>query len=108
MEIKTIRQKVRNGDYLIRSHVVSHAIKEGFTRQDIVAAILNKQIIETYPNDKRVLVSGYTDQIKGVKLYIHIVCEYADPVYIEFITAYIPDESLWERPDFRQRKRKRK
>ena len=107
MEMQTIRQRVRNGDYLIRNHVVSHAIKEGFTRQDMVATILNGQIIEAYANERRVLVCGYTDRLKDIKLYLHIVCEHADPVYIEFITAYIPDENLWERPNFRRRKRRR-
>lgn len=99
---------VRNGDYLIRNHVVSHALKEGFTRQDMVAAIFNGQIIEAYPVDKRVLVCGHADLIKDTKIYLHIVCEHTDPVYIEFVTAYIPDETLWERPAFRRRKRGRR
>ncbi|MBV7329220.1 DUF4258 domain-containing protein [Chloroflexi bacterium TSY] len=106
MEIETIRQKVRNGDYLVRNHAVLHALKEGFVQQDMVNAILNGQIIEAYPDDKRVLVCGHTDLDEHVKIYLHVVCEHADPDYIEFVTAYIPDEKLWERPDFRRRKRR--
>lgn len=26
------------------------------------------------------------------------MCEYANPVYIEFVRAYIPDEQEWESP----------
>lgn len=59
MEIETICQKVRNGDYLVRNHAVLQALKEGFVQQDMVDAVLNGQIIETYPDDKRVLVCGH-------------------------------------------------
>ena len=107
MEIETIRRKVRNGDYLVRSHAVLHALKEGFVQQDMIDAVENGEIIEAYPNDKRVLICGHTAIDASVKLYLHIVCEHSDPVFIEFVTAYIPDESRWERPDFRRRKRRR-
>jgi hypothetical protein len=36
---------------------------------------------------------------------LHVICEYADPLYAEIVTAYIPDESRWEHPPFRRRKR---
>ncbi len=107
MEIETIRRKVRNGDYLVRSHAVLHALKEGFVQRDMIDAVENGEIIEVYPNDKRVLICGRTAMDTSVKLYLHIVCEHSDPVFIEFVTAYIPDESRWERPDFRRRKRRR-
>src|SRR5439155_337985 len=31
----------------------------------------------------------------------------ADPIYVEFVTAYVPDEEEWERPPFRRRKTKK-
>ncbi|MEM7532031.1 MAG: DUF4258 domain-containing protein [Chloroflexota bacterium] len=108
MDIETIRQKVREGDYLVRSQAVLHALKEGFERQDMVDAVLNGQIIESYPDDKRVLISGHTELGQNFRIYLHVVCEYANPMYIEFITAYIPDEKRWEKPDFRRRKRRRR
>ncbi len=43
----------------------------------------------------------------NLSLYLHVVCEYADPVYIEIVTAYIPNEFQWEHPPFRRRKRQR-
>ena len=43
-------------------------------------------------------------QQENVIVYLHVVCEYADAAYIEFVTAYIPDEDGWERPTFTRRK----
>jgi hypothetical protein len=59
VDIEAIRKRVQDGDYLTKSHAVQHALKEGFERKQIVDAVLNGQIIEDYPNDKRVLVCGY-------------------------------------------------
>ncbi len=67
MDITIIRERVQAGHYLIRSHAVIHALKEGFERKDMVEAM-----------------------------------------YIEVITAYLPDPLLWENPPLRRRKRKRK
>lgn len=39
MDIETIRQRVREDQYLIKSHAVVHALKEGFDRQDMVDAV---------------------------------------------------------------------
>ena len=105
MDIEAIRARVRDGNYLIKSHAVQHALKEGFERSHIVEAILSGRIIEEYPDDQRVLICGRTTIAKNLSLYLHVVCEYADPVYTEIVTAYIPDESRWGSPPFeRQRK----
>ncbi len=90
MDIESIRDRVRDGNYLIKSHAVQHALKEGFERKQMVESVLEGIIIEEYLDDQRVLI-----------------CEYADPVYVEFVTAYIPDELGWESPPLRRRKRKR-
>ncbi len=107
MDIGSIRDRVRNGNYLIKSHAVQHALKEGFERQQMVEAVLEGIIIEEYLDDQRVLICGKTMLSENLDIYLHIVCEYADPVYIEFVTAYIPDELEWESPPLRRRKRKR-
>lgn len=107
MDIYTIRERVRTGHYLVRSHAVRHALKEGFERKHIVEAVLNGIIIEDYPDEQRVLVCGFAVLSENTTAYIHVVCEYADAVYVEFVTAYIPDELEWESPPFRQRRRKR-
>jgi len=49
---------------------------------------------------------GQIDVLSATEIYLHVVCEYADPVYTEFVTAYIPDEQEWESPPFRRRKQK--
>jgi hypothetical protein len=103
MDIETIRQRVQSGNYLIKSHAVHHAVKAGFDRQHMVEAILNGRFIEEYPDTQRVLVCG-SAAIEGWRFYLHVVCEYADPVYVEFVTAYIPDEDQWENPPLRRRR----
>lgn len=108
MNLSSIQQRIQNGHYLIRSHVLQQALKEGFSRREMLEAILNGQIIEEYPDAQRVLVCSYTKLAKRDKIYLHVVCEVADPIFVELVTAYFPDESLWERPDFKRRRRKRK
>ena len=108
MDIETIRERVRAGNYLAKSHAIQHALKEGFERKHMVEAVLNGKIIEEYPEDQRALICSRVNLAENSVIYLHAVCEYADPVYTEFVTAYIPDEAQWERPDFTRRKRKRK
>ncbi|MBI1925226.1 DUF4258 domain-containing protein [Candidatus Poribacteria bacterium] len=108
MDIETIRERVRAGTYLAKSHAIQHALKEGFERKHMVEAILNGSIIEEYCDDQRVLICGHTTLGEGAVIYLHVVCEYADALYVEFVTAYIPDEDGWERPSFIRRKRKRR
>ncbi len=105
MDIETIRERVRAGNYLVRSHAVQHALKEGFERRHIVEAIFNGSVIEEYPADQRVLMCGSITTAETLHLYLHVVREYANPVYTEIVTAYIPNESQWESPPFRRRKR---
>ena len=107
MDIEIIRDRVRVGNYLIKSHAVQHALKEGFERRHMVEAVLKGTIIEEYPDDQRMLICGKSSFLQNVDIYLHVVCEYADPVYVEVVTAYIPDEIEWEKPPFRRRKRKK-
>ncbi len=108
MNIESVQERVRLGNYLTKAHAVQHALKEGFMRKHIIEAVLNGKIIEEYPGDQRVLICGPTSLSENITIHLHIVCEYADPVYIEFITAYIPDEKQWESPPFSRRKRRRR
>jgi hypothetical protein len=108
VDIEIIRQQVRDDRYLIKSHAVVHALKEGFDRRHMVEAVLDGAIIEDYAADRRALICGMISLTPNVDVYLHVVCEYADPVYVEFVTAYIPDEQEWEHPPFRRRERKKK
>ncbi len=104
MNIELIRERIRARNYLVKSHAVHHALKEDFDRKHIVEAILNGRIIEEYPSDQRVLICGIITREENLHLYLHVVCDYADPVYTDIVTAYIPNESQWESPPFRRRK----
>ena len=108
MDIQTIHERIQAGNYLVKVHAIQHALKEGFGREHMVEAVLNGTIIEAYPEDQRILVCGRSTLSEDVPIYLHVVCEYADPVYIEFVTAYIPDEIQWESPTFTRRRRKRR
>ncbi len=106
MDINVVRERVRSGHYLIKSHAVQHALKEGFERKHVVEAIFNGIIIEDYPEEQRVLICGRATLAESVAVYLHVVCEVVDPVYVEIVTAYIPDESEWESPPLRRRRRR--
>ena len=49
MDIEAIRARVREGNYLVKSHAVQHALKEGFERSHIVEAILSGRIYRRVP-----------------------------------------------------------
>lgn len=93
---------------LIKSHAIQHALKEGFERKHIVEAVLSGTIIEEYPGEQRALICGRTSLSESSSLYLHIICEYADIMYVELVTSYICDELEWENPPFRRRKRRTK
>lgn len=104
MNIEEIRQRVAGGKYLIKLHAVRQALKEGFDRKNMVEAVMNGKIIEDYFDEQRCLVYGVTNLTKKTMIYLHIICEYFDEEYIEFVTAYIPDDTIWENPPFRRRR----
>jgi hypothetical protein len=107
VDINTLRKRVQGGNYLIKAHAVQHALKEGFERIHMAEAVLTGTIIEEYPDEQRALICGSISLSQNLNIYLHVVCEYADEVYIEFVTAYIPDELEWESPPLRRRRRRR-
>ncbi|MFN8453744.1 MAG: DUF4258 domain-containing protein [Anaerolineae bacterium] len=104
--LERVQNQVKNGNYLVKPHAVLHALKEGFDEFDMVEAILQGRIIEEYPDDKRLLICGKTSLAATVTIYLHVVCEYRNPNYIDFVTAYIPDETQWHPPNFIRRNEK--
>jgi len=107
MNIADLRKRIERGRYLVKSHAIQHALKEGFDRKHMVEAIMTGEIIEAYPKEKRVLVSGQVMLTETLKSYIHVVCEFSDVHYVEFVTAYIPDRKFWETPPVRRRSKRR-
>jgi hypothetical protein len=55
LTLATIQQCVRDGNYLVKSHAVIHALKEGFDRANMVEALLKGSIIEDYADANRQL-----------------------------------------------------
>lgn len=104
--IQIVRELIRARRYQVKLHAIQHALKEGFREKDMVRAILNGRIIESYPEEKRVLICGQTPLDDDVTIYLHVVCEQTYPDQIALVTAYIPDETLWENPPFNRRRRK--
>lgn len=108
MDIEAIRDRIRKGDYLIKSHAVRHALKEGFERNHMVEAVLGGSIIEEYLEEQRVLICGKTTLAEKTTIFLHVVCEHADPLYVELVTAYVPDAQEWQDPPLRRRARRRR
>ncbi|MBM3236361.1 DUF4258 domain-containing protein [Candidatus Poribacteria bacterium] len=69
VDINIIHERVQAGNYLIKSHAVQHALKEGFERKHIVEAVLKGIIIEEYPDEQRVLVCGTTTLSENITIY---------------------------------------
>lgn len=108
IDIEAIRERIERGDYFVLSHALMHALKEGFSPQDVLNAILTGKIIEEYPAAQRVLVCGKVELMQNVSVYLHVVCEYADPASVAIVTAYLPDEQQWDSPPFTRRHKSRK
>jgi Domain of unknown function (DUF4258) len=104
MTILELREKIFEETYLIKSHAINHALKEGFDRRNIIEAVSNGKIIEIYEFENRLLICGQTKLTDSITIYLHIVCEHSDDIFVEIITAYIPDEDLWLNPPFKRRK----
>jgi hypothetical protein len=69
VDVEIIRQRVRDDRYLIKSHAVVHALKEGFDREHMVEAVLSGTIIEDYTAGKRALICGKTSLSPNVDIY---------------------------------------
>lgn len=103
--IHEIRASISLGDYTVKSHAATHAVKEGFDRANMIEAILNGKIIEAYPDEQRFLVCGQTLLTANIMVYLHVVCEYTDSMYVDIVTAYLPDEDYWNNPPYTRRKK---
>jgi len=105
MDIDVLRFQVDNDNFAVRIHAIQHAVKEGFTKEDMIYVVLHGSILEKYPERKRCLFYACVT-IEGIKMPLHVVCEHhhlESPV--DFVTAYIPSEEEWETPTRRRKKK---
>jgi hypothetical protein len=105
LDIEALRRQVADDNFALKPHAMQHAVKEGFTEDDMVHVALNGVIVELYPERKRCLL--YADMtIEGLQMPLHLVCEHRHPTEpVIFVTAYIPSEEEWETPTRRRKKR---
>ena len=102
MNIETIKEKIRQGRYIISFTHTEKLRQRKIKAEDIERAIEKGTIIEDYPEDRRgpsCLILGYTN-----KRPIHVVCGRLDADEVLIITAYEPDPLEWEN-DWETRKR---
>lgn len=105
LDLEAARSQVREGNFAVRPHAMQHAVKEGFSVEDMVYVVLHGVIVEVYPERQRGLL--YADiLVEGISLPLHVVCEHPHPeATVDFVTAYVPDAEMWETPTRRRRTR---
>ena len=98
-----LRSLLTERNYRIRIHAVRHMVEEGFTEQNIIAAIEGKsRILENYSEESRCLIVGYFRLSDKVRCPLHIVCDYSDASVLDIVTAYVPEKPWWSTPTKRR------
>ncbi|MEM7734343.1 MAG: DUF4258 domain-containing protein [Deinococcota bacterium] len=88
-----LRPYVRKGWYRIAPHANKHAICEGFTERDMVAAVLYGRELIRYLEDERLLALGFIRPSASVKIPLHVVLEYSKPRWVDVVTAFVPKDA---------------
>lgn len=101
-DIDILRDATAQGRIQWHQHALERFLERGISRDEVVSAIMNGEVIEVYSTDR--------PYPSGLILYtetepVHVVAA-ADPVarICHVITAYRPDLEHFE-PDFRTRRR---
>ena len=105
IDLNVLRRQVTDQNLALRPHAMHHAVKEGFTKDDMTHVVLQGILLETYAERSRCLL--YADvTIEGLRMPLHVVCEHGNPdAPVDFVTAYIPSQEEWETPTRRRKKR---
>jgi hypothetical protein len=83
----------------VSEHALHEAHKEGLRGKDIIYAILTGEVVERYPDRRRVLISG---EYRGTNMHVHVVCDYRDLTEVVAVTVYIPSRTKWASPNQRR------
>jgi hypothetical protein len=100
MDIEWIKEQVKKGNYQLKLHAVERASTRGIDPLEVKEALLNWEIIEDYPKNKRghsCLVYGKTQ----IGRDIHVLCGVAYDI-LWIITVYEPDLAEWVNPKTRR------
>lgn len=103
MDLNEIKKNIRLEEYEISYHAEKERYSEQISIADLETAILNGEILESYPNDPRgssCLILGYS-----LEKPIHIICGYASTKRVRIITVYLPKSPKWH--DERTRSKKK-
>lgn len=104
LDLGAIHRQVAEGNFSVRPHAMQHAVKEGFSVEQMVQTVMSGQVIEEYPDRFRCLIYANVN-VEGVTLPLHVVCEYVSGDQpVDFVTAYIPSEEEWITPRRRRRR----
>jgi hypothetical protein len=86
-------------EFRVSEHALREAHKEGIRAKDIVYTIFMGEVVERYPDRRRVLISA---PFRDTDLHVHVVCDYTDYDELVAVTVYIPTRAEWASP--RQRR----
>jgi hypothetical protein len=101
--IGIIKESVTENKVLWSSHAEFERYQDELTRDEVLAAIRNGEIIEEYDNDKPLPSCLFCG--KGKNKVIHVVLAFNNITgFIRIITVYIPDLKRWEN-DLRTRRK---
>lgn len=93
MDIKWIKEQVEKKNYQLKLHALERSSMRGIDPLEIKEALLNGEIIEDYPDDRRgpsCLICGKSSAGRD----LHLVCGVAYNI-LWIITAYEPDPEEW-------------
>ena len=92
ISIDVLRQLNTANHYMITEHARIRLFERNITIDDVICCVENGKIIEQYDKPfPSCLILGV--ELKGK--YIHVVVS-CNEDYIYLITAYYPDEQLWQ------------
>lgn len=106
MDIKWIKECVRENAYFLSGHADEERMDDNLTILEIEEALLSGRILENYPDDRRgesCLVVGFTNS--GIP--IHLVCGRREDGFV-IITVYIPSPPKFKTPYVRVKRRRKK
>lgn len=104
IDLNALRRQVADGNFALRPHAMRHAVKEGFTEEDMLRVVFQGTVIETYVERNRCLLYAHVT-LEGLRMPLHVVCEhFHSDAPVDFVTAYIPSEEEWATPTRRRKK----
>lgn len=88
--IDRVRLLVNQQNYSISKHAFIEAFADNFSVKDILYGISTGEIIEDYPERRRLLIYA-----KLKSRTMHIVVSYSTLDYIWIVTVYKPNQNEW-------------